>query len=410
MIELADYQVDAVRRLHNGSILCGGVGSGKSRTALAYYYTKVCDGVIPIDGELIFGTMKTPRDLYVITTARKRDTGDWYDEAHAFGLDRDPKLNEAGISIFVDSWNNIGKYTSVVGGFFIFDEQRVVGSGAWVKAFQSICKKNKWILLSATPGDTWMDYIPVFIANGFYKNRTQFLREHVVFSPYVKWPKVQRYLNVQRLIQIRDSLLVTMAYDKKTVTHYVDISVDYNEIQYQKIQDTRWNFEEDMPIKNASEYCALLRKVSYNDDSRIEATKELIKRNSKLIVFYNFDYELENLRKLCQSEELIFAEWNGHKHQPIPNSSNWVYLVQYSAGAEAWNCIETNAILFFSLNYSYRISVQAAGRIDRRNTPFRDLYVYRLISDSSIDQAILDCLENKQDFNEKTFMGPKNVA
>lgn len=410
MIELADYQVDAVRRLHNGSILCGGVGSGKSRTALAYYYTKVCDGVIPIDGELIFGTMKTPRDLYVITTARKRDTGDWYDEAHAFGLDRDPKLNEAGLSIFVDSWNNIGKYTSVVGGFFIFDEQRVVGSGAWVKAFQSICKKNKWILLSATPGDTWMDYIPVFIANGFYKNRTQFLREHVVFSPYVKWPKVQRYLNVQRLIQIRDSLLVTMAYDKKTVTHYVDISVDYNEVQYRKIQDTRWNFEEGMPIRNASEYCALLRKTSCNDESRIEATKELIRQNPKVIIFYNFDYELENLRRLCQTEELIFAEWNGHKHQPIPNSSNWVYLVQYSAGAEAWNCIETNAIIFFSLNYSYRISVQAAGRIDRRNTPFKDLYVYRLISDSSIDQAILNCLENKQDFNEKAFMGPKYVA
>ena len=403
MVELAPHQLDAVRRLHNGSILCGGVGSGKSRTALAYYYTRVCDGAIPINGNGIFQSMKNPRNLYIITTARKRDTLEWQGECIQFGLSSDSSLNDNGISVIVDSWNNIGKYTGVVGAFFIFDEQRVVGSGAWVKGFIAVCKKNKWILLSATPGDTWMDYIPIFLANGFYKNRTEFIREHVVFNPYVKWPQVQRYLGVQKLIHYRDSILVNMEFKRHTEMHYIDICVDYDKTLYDKTQSLRWNPYEHQPIINASGYCSVLRKITNTSNSRIDKTLEIMRSNPKLIVFYNFDYELDILKQLCESNSIIYSEWNGHKHCPIPKSESWAYLVQYAAGAEGWNCIETNSILFYSSSYSYKISIQAAGRIDRFNTPFTDLYVFRLYSESSIDQAIKACLKEKRDFNEKAF-------
>ena len=223
-IDLYDYQLEAVEKMKNGCILCGGVGSGKSRTSLAYYY-KEQGGVIETENYI---PMKNPKDLYIITTARKRDTKEWEEELAYFLLTTNPEVSYYKNIVVVDSWNNIKKYKDVSGAFFIFDEQRVVGSGAWVKAFLNIARKNKWILLSATPGDQWSDYIPVFVANGFYKNKSEFLREHVVYSRFTKYPKIERYLNTGRLIRYRNDILVNMNFDRPTIAHHEDVFVDYD--------------------------------------------------------------------------------------------------------------------------------------------------------------------------------------
>lgn len=94
---------------------------------------------------------RTP-DLCIITTARKRDTGEWDEELAHFYMSTDPEHDIYEHKVVVDSWNNIGKYVGVKNAFFIFDEQRVVGKGAWVKSFYKITQNNEWILLSATPG------------------------------------------------------------------------------------------------------------------------------------------------------------------------------------------------------------------------------------------------------------------
>ena len=403
-LDLYEHQILAIEQLKSGSILCGGVGSGKSRASLAYFYTKECGGTLDINGKGKFSKMVNPKDLYIITTARKRDTLEWDKECLPFLLSRDSTKNEQNIKVVVDSWNNIQKYTNVCGAFFIFDEQRVVGSGAWVKAFWQIAKKNHWILLSATPGDTWMDYIPVFVANGFYKNRTEFLRRHVIFNRFTKYPKVDRYIEVDRLIKLRKSILVDMNYIRKTVRHDEYIVTSYNAKKYEEVFKDRWNVFEDKPIENASEMCSVARKIVNSDKSRIEATKDLIRQHPKIIIFYNFDYELDILRKIGKSMEIYTSEWNGHKHQPIPHSDNWIYLVQYAAGSEAWNCIETNAIIFYSQNYSYKVMEQSRGRIDRVNTPYSDLYYYHLVSEAPIDKSIRRCLSRKKTFNESRFM------
>jgi hypothetical protein len=335
----------------------------------------------------------------------------------------------------VDSWQNLSNYEDVENAFFIFDEQRVVGSGEWVKSFLRITKKNQWILLSATPGDTWMDYIPVFVANGFYSSRTDFLREHVVFAPFVKYPKVERFISTSRLVRHLRDILVEMPFDKHTVRHEKEIFVEYDRKEYDLAWKNRWNYLEDRPIRHVSELFSLMRRVANSSPSRLEWIREVLTKHSRVIIFYNFDYELEILRGLTPEPDwppwetgptgegsgsstataegtgttstpssFALAEWNGHKHQPIPETERWVYLVQYNSGAEGWNCTETDTVVFYSLTYSYRSFEQAKGRIDRLDTPFTDLYYYVLLSGSPLDLAIRATLLRKKSFNEKSWL------
>lgn len=402
-ISLYNYQIDAVNRMKNGCILCGGVGSGKSRTSLAYYY-KEQGGRL---GTKNYVDMKNPRDLYIITTARKRDTKEWEGELVPFLLTTNPEVAYYKNKVVVDSWNNIGKYKDVHSAFFIFDEQRVVGSGAWVKAFLNIARKNNWILLSATPGDTWSDYIPVFVANGFYKNKTEFVREHVIYSRFTKYPKIDRFINTGRLIRLRNDILVTMDFKRQTVAHHEDVYCKYDIAKYKDVSKLRWDPYKNEPIINAAGLCYVWRKIVNTDDSRQVALLELFENHPKMIVFYNFNYELDILKEVFGNVACEVAEWNGHLHQPIPNGKSWVYLVQYTAGAEGWNCITTDTIVFFSQNYSYKIMQQAAGRIDRLNTRFIDLYYYHLKSRSGIDLAISRSLSQKRNFNEGKYAGSR---
>lgn len=403
-MKLRDYQIDAVKNMKNGCILNGGVGSGKSLTSLSYYYLKNSGDEKFLKGGKYVPMSDPPKDLYIITTARKRDTLEWEGELAPFLLSVHDDKNIYSNKVVIDSWNNIQKYKDVKNSFFIFDEQRVVGSGAWVKAFLKIAKFNEWILLSATPGDTWMDYIPVFLANGFYKNKTEFIREHVVYSRFCKFPKVDRYINTGRLLRFRREILIDMDFKRETVQHHEDIYVKYDVKMYKDIIKRRWDIWKDEPITNASGLCYALRKVVNTHQSRLDALLDIFSRHNKIIVFYNFDYELEILKDIYYGRDVKVAEWNGHKHEPIPKSKKWVYLVQYTAGAEGWNCIETDTIVFFSQNYSYKIMHQSAGRIDRLNTPYKDLYFYHLKTHSGIDLAISRAIKSKKKFNEKAFV------
>ncbi len=403
-IELSENQLEAMEKMHNGCILCGGVGTGKSRTALAYYILKQCKGKLRINGEGSTRDMLFPRDLYIITTAKKRDSSEWLDECGPFGLTSNAELNTNHVRVTIDSWNNISKYRKVIGAFFIFDEQRVVGSGAWVKAFLDICRKNKWILLSATPGDTWKDYVPVFVANGYFRNKTDFYRKHVVFDRWAKYPKISYYKEVGELFKIRSLILVPMKATREVTHSHETVLVSYNRAKYQMIVKDRWDIYENKPIEETGKLCYLMRKVVNSDDSRVEAVRKLIFCTPKVIVFYNYSYELELLKETCESLMVPCAEWNGNKHEPIPNGDRWCYLVQYAAGAEGWNCIETNTIIFYSESYSYRNMIQAAGRIDRMNTPFNELLYFHLKSNAPIDKAIARALSEKKNFNEKSFL------
>lgn len=387
-IKLMRHQEQALELLSNGKILYGGVGSGKSAVAMAYYMKK-----------------EFPKNVYIITTAKKRDSLEWLTEAARYGIGPSADCSVGGV-LQIDSWHNINQYTDVDDSFFVFDEQRLVGHGAWVKAFLRIVRRNRWIMLSATPGDKWLDYAPVFIANGWYRNITDFKQQHVVYAPYVKFPMVQRYIGESRLLRLRNEVLVEMPYIKHTERIINHWEVGYDHALFKKVMVERWNHVKGEPIQNVSELWYLLRMVVNSDPSRLEAIKDIAKLHPKLIVFYNFDYELEILRSLADDpafDRQIF-EWNGHRHDPLPISDTWLYLVQYAAGSEGWNCTSTDAIAYYSLSYSYKSFVQSQGRIDRLNTPFTKLYYYILQSGAYTDQQIGRSLAMKKDFNERNVL------
>lgn len=396
---LYDYQMDAVKRMRDGCILNGGVGSGKSRTGLYYYFSQYGGSKDPD-----YIPMKNPPDLYIITTAMKRDSKEWLGELSHYLLCPDPEINYYDNKVVVDSWNNIQKYVGIKDAFFIFDEDRVTGNGAWVKAFLKIVKSNRWIILSATAGDTWNDYIPVFIANNFYKNKTEFVREHVIYSRFTKYPKIDRYVNTGRLIRLRNRILIDMDFKRKTIPHHEDVYVSYDISMYKDAGRNRWDPYKNEPIPDASGLCYVWRKIVNSDESRQVALLEIFEKHPKLIIFYSFDYEREILLGLFKPYDIEVAEWSGHGHQPLPKGDSWVYIVQYTAGCEGWNAITTDTIVFYSQTYSYKVLTQAAGRIDRLNTPYTDLYYYHLKSRSGIDLAISKALREKKKFNESKYV------
>ena len=397
---LYDFQMAAVKKARNGCIFNGGVGSGKSRTGLFYYF-KEQGGWIERSN---YTPMKNPRDLYIITTAMKRDKKEWDSELSWFRLSTNPELNYYDNKVVVDSWNNIKKYVDVSGAQFIFDEDHLTGSGAWVKSFLKIAKRNNWIILSATPADTWIEYWAVFVANGFYKNKTEFQREHVIYSRYTKYPQIDRYINTQRLERLRDRILIDMTFQRHTKPHHEDVYCNYDIQFYKDVFKKRWDPYKDEPIQQASSLCYILRRIVNSDESRQVALLELLEDHPKAIIFYNFDYERDILLNLGYAEGTEIAEWSGHAHQPIPTSKRWVYLTQYTAGCEGWNTITTDTVIFYSQNYSYKVMTQAAGRIDRLNTKFIDLYYYHLKSRSGIDLAISKALKEKKAFNETRWV------
>lgn len=398
-VKLFEHQKKALKDMRNGCILYGGVGTGKSMTALAYYMIKVSGGSYSFDDIYTPPKKEFMRKLFIITTARKRNSKEWIREINRWDLSEQ--------DVVIDSWNNIKKYKKVRDAFFIFDEQKVTGKGAWVGSFINIARHNKWILLTATPGDSWLDYAPVFIANGYYRDRKDFIWQHVEYDPFItKFPKIRRFINTDILEERRKELLVLMKYDKPILLHHKDLNVLYDFASYTKVKKERWDIYTNEPIKDAAGYYRCLRRVVNSSKQRIDAVADLCQRTPRVIIFYSFDYELELLREMCSINEFVHYEWNGHKHEELPVGIDckWVYLVQYKAASEAWECITTNVMIFYSQSYSYKDTVQAAGRIDRLNTPYKDLYYYHVKSDASIDKVISESLNRKEEFNESIYL------
>lgn len=383
--KLRPAQRDAVDRMHDGCVLLGRTGSGKTMTALGYWLK-----------------VHAQQDLYVVTTPAKRDAMEWEGDSAKLGQYLPPER--------VVSWNKIKDFEYLESAFVVFDEQRVSGSGKWVKSFLKIAKSNDWILLSATPGDVWIDWLPLFIANGFYRTRTQFTDRHVIWDPHTRYPRIKRYIEEDRLERCQEAICVYLASPNPISRMVHDELVSYDSRKYAEVTRKRWNPFEVRPMMDAGELCRVQRRIVLENVCREEALERLLKGHPRALVFYSYNYELEAIKAVCERLGRSYGQRNGHRHDPVPVSKEpWVYIVQYQS-ADAWNCISTNIAILYSLPYSWRQQEQAMGRIDRMNTPFDELHYYRLMTDSTIDNAILACLDRKETFNERVYENAQKGA
>lgn len=398
---LYPHQRKALAKMFDGCVLNGTVGSGKSRTGLYYYFSKYGGKIENQE----YTPMKDPPDLYIFTTAKKVHDKEFEEELVPFLLypDQDTKRTKYYENkVIIASWNVIKKYEDIKDCFVIFDENKINGKGAWAKTFLKITKNNNWIILSASNGDRWEDYETLFVAEGFFRNRTEFRDNHLLYSRYTSYPKVTGYRNEERLFRLRDRILIDMDFKRHTNPIHKDVFVQYDVARYKDAIRKRWDPYRDEPITQASGLCHVLRRIVNEDESRQKALLEILEDHPKAIIFYNFDPELEILLNLAYPPGTEVAQYNGHKHEPIPKNDRWVYLVNYNA-CEGWNVTSTDTMIFYSQNYSYKVMVQAAGRIDRLTTKFDDLYYYHLKSRSGIDLAISRALSQKKKFNEKRW-------
>lgn len=375
-VTFKDYQKRAINQMHNGCILCGGVGAGKSLTSLGYI-----DKVYPS------GT------VYIITPARKRNTGEWFDDIRKNDMDE--------TRFVVDSWNNLSKYKDVKDAFFLFDEQKVSGKGTWAKSLIRIAKSNQWILLSATPGDTYDDYATVLIANGFVRNRTTWYDEYCVTKSQPFFHIVD-HKNKDVIDMMIRRIFIKMDYqsDKKRIERVIPIQAR-SAGEEKEILMTHKAPGAQMPFTTFAAAIAYVRMNCYDKSKKTEALRKIIEKHKKIIVFYNFLSEKLEIERAAIDANVTINFYNGQRHDPIPDTDEWVYGVQYNSGAEAWNCITTNAMVFYSPNYSYKTMEQAHGRIDRVNSPYECLYYYMLLNELNIDNKVMNALSSKKDFNEK---------
>ena len=380
MIKLLKYQEEAIQKLHSGSVLYGATGSGKSLTGLAYYMR--CWSHL---------------DLYIITTSKKRNAGEWEEEIAKLGCPP-PKA--------IDSWNRLKNYRMVSDAFFLFDEHKVGGHGKWAQSMITIAKKNKWILLTATPGDVWDDYASIFIANEFVKNKTTWNEDFCIFDRISKYPKIIGYQREDVLKNMRDAVLVPMEYqsEKVPIPYVIPYKVDHEEEAYVLARRKSLRHPEMRAFRNTSAMFAYMRMNLPDKESKIQALADVLKKEPKAIIFYNFTPEKYEIENAARQVNIPFFQYNGQIKDNVPDGDTWVYAVQYTAGAEAWNCITCRTVIFYSMNYSYKVMTQAKGRIDRCNSPFDELHYYYFISpDFEIDQEILNALTRKEKFNEEAL-------
>lgn len=404
-VNLRQFQHECVQALRSGKVLAAGVGAGKSIMALYWYVTKCCTVRTShnANGEL-FQIMPGSPDLVIITTAKKRDNHEWDDELYRYALHQGENSKKMGrVHVTIDSWNNITKYvdTSAV---FIFDEQRAIGSGAWSKAFVRIARRNPWVMLSATPADTWSDWCPIFVADGFYRNRTEFFRRHAVYSRYTKYPRIDRWIDEDYLNRCRDRVLVTCEVPRETERVVHQLTCAYDKETVRKAMKTRWNPETEEPFLNATELCFYLRRVIDTDPTRLSYAAHVVRDHRKVIIFYTLRAELEQILKLEEVTGVPVYQYNGGRHDDLPQGNSWVYAVQFQAGSEGWNCTSCNTVLYWSLPYSYKQAEQAAGRIDRLDTSYKTLNYYIMRSFAPLDLGIIRALRNKENFNASGFL------
>lgn len=143
---------------------------------------------------------------------------------------------------------------------------------------------------------------------------------------------------------------------------------------------------------------------AYNKD-KLDAVQDLIQStNDRIIIFYNFNVELEALKRICSELDRPVSEVNGNVKDLIAyeTRSDSVTLVQYQAGSMGLNLQKSNKIIYFTLTDRSDLFEQSKKRIHRIGQ-YRPCFYYTMICKGSVEESVHNTLQKRMDYTDELF-------
>lgn len=399
MPELYAFQKKAITELQQPDkhICIAGCGAGKGSIALHWLKTT------------------NKKKWLFITTASKRDSKDVENEMVMwFG-----KESLSSYSLEVISWAALAKWTitnwnSLEDYAFVFDEVACAKAGVSSnrgRAFIQIAKQTDcWTGYTATPGDRWEDFQAYFVAAGYVKNKTAFMREFCQVQTFKGYPEIVGYYDEhilkaywKRLTVCPDTqaMLDELPAEQHKTYHFKP-SPTYKRFLKERL-DEDGNF-----IDTVMGYCHYCRRLCLTAEKLQWVSDYLSGLGTNAVFFYNYIAEGEELEKVAKKALPKGAKvWRiDGKHHDIPTADTIgkydIVLAQYASGSESLNLQFMNHMVFVSPNYSYTTSIQARGRIKRIGQK-QNMFFWYLVCDGTIETDVYACLRGKSDFAEDVW-------
>lgn len=272
------------------------------------------------------------------------------------------------------------------------------------------------ILLSGTPvGGKYEELLTQCKLLGWKITKKAFWERYINFIEIdmgnFKIPKVVGYKNVDEL---KDKLREYGAVFQKTEDVFdlpeqieQTVMVD-NTASYKKFKKDRVITIDDRELLGDTSLTKMLylrQLASQYNSNKIGALKDILESTEdRVIIFYNFTAELDQMKKVCKELKKPISIING-KVKDLKNydsKDNSVTLVQYQAGAMGLNLQKSNKVIYYSLPLASELFEQSKKRTHRIGQT-RTCFYYYLITKGSLEEEILNTLKMRKDYTDQLF-------
>lgn len=391
---LYNFQRQLLNSIEENYIIAADTGTGKTMMAIHHYLKH-----------------NTGEPLLILAPPQKIKEGGWQRE-----LDFVASHYNIEIPYDIISYGVLSKrWKEYKDWFLVMDECHYVKNPTSQrgKAAINLTKQStNFLLLSATPSSNgWGDTIAYMIMFGYYKNKTQFLKEHAVYNriDYGNGPVnvVSDYRDQEKLQKLYQSFSIKLAKEDcldlpPLVFEKVHFkpSKEYNIIKKDRVLGEEL-FDNISKLQHGLRFYA-------NQADKLKYTEMLLEGTEEnVIIFYNYKQENEELKKIAKKLKKKVFEVSGSKTN-LPDKEKWtslknsVTIVQYQAGAAGIELQYANIVIFHTPTYSYQDYEQALGRA-YRNGQTKKVTVYQYITKNTIETSIYQALAAKKDFTEELF-------
>lgn len=394
---LYEYQKKVIDKADSSWLFALGTGTGKTILSI-HHYLKHYNG----------------ESLLIIAPAQKVLEGGWDRE-----VQRVANFYNIQIQYDVMSYGVLAKKWNLYKGWFvIFDECHYVKNPTSQrgKAALNLTRiSTNFSLLSATPSSNgWADTINYMLMFNFYRNKTQFIKEHAIHETKFFGQKqikvIADWKDQDKLKMLYQSISTKLSKDDCLDLPplifedvYFKVSKEYEIIRKKRVLETENGpiaYDTVMKLQHGLRFYANQKdKLSYTE-MLAEST------NENIVIFYYYQQEKDDLVKVLAKNKKIYEVSGKVNHLPSRDQwdelKNTVTLVQYQAGAAGIELQYCNLVIFYTPTFSFQDYDQALGRA-YRNGQTKKVTVYRYITKKSVEEHVYRSLAEKKDFTESLF-------